>query len=155
MADRGVPQQITKLILTDPVANRAQDQSRDAVNSLAKTYAVTQQIQNRAAGVSVQQNVSKSVTFNAQTASHFTVTLTGDASASIVNVSAGQVLTFVIVQDATGAHAFAWPAYVNGNSKFPMRGAGAVGATANKASCQTFRFDGTTLWATSAIQTGI
>jgi hypothetical protein len=61
--------------------------------------------------------VSFSITpvFNASTGSSFDLTLTGNVGASTLsNTVAGQKITFVIVQDATGGRSFTWPTNVFG-----------------------------------------
>ena len=74
--------------------------------------------------------------FNAASASGFVITLTGNVtSSSVTGAVAGQTITFKILQDATGARTFAWPAN--------FVGAEAISATANAWSLQSFYFDGT------------
>ena len=54
-----------------------------------------------------------SVTFNAGTSAQFDLTLTGDvASSSLINATDGQLLAFIISQDGSGGHSFAWPTNV-------------------------------------------
>jgi hypothetical protein len=72
----------------------------------------------------------------------FSMTLTGNVTSStIANPTIGQVITFVITQNATGGWTFAWPA----NSK----GSSAIGSNANEVSVQSFVYDGTNWRATS------
>jgi hypothetical protein len=72
----------------------------------------------------------------------FTMTLTGNVTSStITSPTPGQIITFVITQNATGGWTFAWPA----NSK----GASAIGSNANEVSVQSFVYDGTNWRATS------
>ena len=57
---------------------------------------------------------SGSLTFSTAVSSGFEVTLTGDVSAStITGLTAGQQLTFVLIQDSTGGHAFTWPSPIS------------------------------------------
>lgn len=61
----------------------------------------------------------------------FDLTLTGDVTAPIlVTPFAGQLVTFVISQDATGSHAFVWPSNVNNP--------GVINPAANSVTTQTF-----------------
>ena len=65
----------------------------------------------------------------------FTLTLTGNVtSSSISNPIAGQLIAFIITQDATGSRTFAWPASTKGASN--------VGSDANSVSVQSFVYDG-------------
>lgn len=51
-----------------------------------------------------------SIAFNAAESSGFDLTLTGNVvSSSLANTSVGQILSFVISQDATGGRKFSWP----------------------------------------------
>jgi hypothetical protein len=93
-----------------------------------------------AADIAVKTNVTFSATpaFNAGLAAlqTFTMTLTANVTSStITNATAGQILTFVITQNATGGWTFAWPT----NSK----GASAIGSNASEVSVQSFVYDGT------------
>lgn len=61
----------------------------------------------------------------------FQMTLTADVTAgTLANLTKGQMITFIIIQDGTGAHAFAWPGGVNG--------AGDIDAAASSISIQSF-----------------
>jgi hypothetical protein len=96
---------------------------------------------------SVQQTISFSnnPVFNAGNGNNFKLTLTGDVAGSIVaNASAGQVLRFLLCQDATGGRAFAWPT----NFKSGMT----LGSLPNTCSLQQFYFDGTDAY---ALTTGV
>lgn len=68
------------------------------------------------------------------------ITLTGDVTSStITNQRPGESVTFVICQDGTGGHTFAWPANVRGEE--------AIGATLSTCSTQQFTYDqGATAW---------
>ena len=69
--------------------------------------------------------------FNAALASIFDITLSGDVTSStLTNVVAGQLVTFIVAQDATGNRAFAWPSNVHSVVE-PDK-------TANAISVQTF-----------------
>jgi hypothetical protein len=74
------------------------------------------------------------------------ITLTGDVTSSTLShISAGQLVSFRVCQDAAGGHAFAWPASVHG--------AIVVGQNPNTCSVQLFKaFDGTAFW---PVDTGI
>jgi hypothetical protein len=73
------------------------------------------------------------------------ITLTANAtSSSVVNATAGQVLLFLICQDATGGRTFAWPSSV--------KGGGTIGATASKCSVQEFVWDGSSARAVGTVQ---
>jgi hypothetical protein len=59
---------------------------------------------------------SATPTFDASIADVFEMTLTGNVtSSSLINQAAGQTLTFIIHQDATGNRTFAWPSSVPGS----------------------------------------
>jgi hypothetical protein len=82
--------------------------------------------------------------FDAGTASTFKMTLSGDvSSATLANASAGQMVSFVLCQDAAGNHNFAWPSNVKGGM--------AVGLQPNKCSAQAFVYDGTQAWALGVV----
>ena len=58
----------------------------------------------------VTVSYASSITFNAATAPSFDLTLTGNVTSStLINTSAGQLLLFIVSQDATGARTFSWP----------------------------------------------
>ncbi len=70
------------------------------------------------------------------------ITLTGNVTSSTLsNASAGQQINFMICQDGSGSHTFAWPSNVKGGMT--------VGATPSTCSAQTFIFDGTNAYALS------
>lgn len=74
--------------------------------------------------------------FDASAAASFLITLTGNVtSSSIINPTTGQIITFVITQDATGSRTFAWPSN--------LRGASNIGNEANSVSVQSFLYAGT------------
>jgi hypothetical protein len=74
---------------------------------------------------------SAAPTFNAAAATGFDLTLTGNVTSStLTNIIPGKVITFVIVQDATGGRTFAWPTNVIG--------AGTPDTTAGAVSVQSF-----------------
>ena len=55
-------------------------------------------------------NYATSINFNAATSAGFDLTLTGNVSTSALsNTSVGQIITFIIRQDATGNRIFPWP----------------------------------------------
>ena len=75
----------------------------------------------------------------------FTITLTGDVTSStIINPTLGQRITFIITQDSTGGHPFAWPTSTKGASN--------IGTDANSVSVQSFVWDGTNWRADSSGQ---
>ncbi|HEY3987931.1 MAG TPA: hypothetical protein VGM02_01450 [Acidobacteriaceae bacterium] len=79
-----------------------------------------------------------SLTFDCSKADGFQVTLNASVTSSTVeNASPGQIVTFVLIQDGTGGHTFAWPASITGTT--------AIDATANITNVQSFiaRADGT------------
>jgi hypothetical protein len=87
---------------------------------------------------------SATPTFDAGTASTFKMTLTGDVtSATLSNAVAGQMLSFVLCQDAVGNHNFVWPSNV--------RGGMGVGTQVGKCSAQAFVYDGTQAWALGVV----
>jgi hypothetical protein len=79
-----------------------------------------------------------SLTFDCSKANGFQVTLGGNVTSSVVeNAAPGQIVTFVLIQDGTGGHTFAWPA--------SMTGTAPIDGTANITNVQQFiaRNDGT------------
>jgi hypothetical protein len=86
---------------------------------------------------------SASPTFDASLGNTQKITLTGDVTGSTLsNAFAGQQLNFIICQDSSGGHAFAWPSNVKGGMT--------IGSTASKCSAQSFIFDGSTAYATAS-----
>jgi hypothetical protein len=86
---------------------------------------------------------SVSPTFNASLGNTQKITLTGDiTSSTLSNAFAGQQLNFIICQDSSGGHAFAWPSNVKGGMT--------IGSTASKCSAQSFIFDGSAAYATAS-----
>lgn len=84
---------------------------------------------------------SATPTFDASAGKSFSIALTGDVTSSTVsNPTPGEVITFIIAQDATGSRGFVWP------SNF--KGASAIGPEANSFSVQSFIWDGTNWRAT-------
>lgn len=72
----------------------------------------------------------------------FAMTLTADVTSStIINLTKGQAVRFIITQDGVGGHAFAFPAIAKGESN--------IGPDAGSVSIQDFFYDGTSLRATS------
>jgi hypothetical protein len=70
----------------------------------------------------------------------FQITLTGDVlSSTLINASPGQIVTFIIFQDGTGNHLFAWPSNVHNTT--------VVNPVASSVTVQSFivRSDGTLL----------
>lgn len=66
----------------------------------------------------------------------FKITLTADVTSSTIsNPTSGQRITFIIVQDGTGGHNFAWPTNTKGSSN--------IGGNAGEVSVQSFVYDGT------------
>lgn len=86
---------------------------------------------------------SATPTFNAALGNSFKIILTGDVTSSTLsNALAGQLLVFVIVQDGTGNHAFAWPSNVLGGASIID-----VAAAANSVVVQMFHYDGSNAYA--------
>ena len=84
---------------------------------------------------------SATPTFNASSGNIHKLVLRGNVSSSILsNARAGQHITFIICQDSIGNRAFVWPASVKGAMTISLR--------ANRCSCQSFVYDGSTAWAT-------
>lgn len=84
---------------------------------------------------------SATPTFDASASGSFTMTLTGNVtSSSVTNPTTGQMITFILKQDATGSRTFAWP------SNF--KGASNIGPDANVYSVQSFIYDGANWQAT-------
>ena len=91
---------------------------------------------------------STTPTFDASAGNTQKITLTGNVTSSTLsNARAGEELKFVVCQDSTGNRTFAWPANVKGGMT--------IGSTASKCSSQSFIFDGTNAYATSAGVTGM
>jgi hypothetical protein len=87
---------------------------------------------------------SATPSFDAGTASTFKMTLTGDVTSStLANAAAGQMMSFVLCQDAVGNHNFAWPSNVKGGMT--------VGLQPSKCSAQAFVYDGTQAWAVGMV----
>lgn len=83
------------------------------------------------------QVFSATPTFDCSTSGTFEMTLTANVtSITITNPIVGQILTFIIHQDATGSRTWAWPA--------SFKGATAIGSTLSTTSVQQFiqAFDG-------------
>lgn len=60
--------------------------------------------------VLVNETFASTIAFDGSTATAFEVDLTGNVTGStFVNGIAGQLYTFILVQDATGSHTFAYP----------------------------------------------
>lgn len=79
---------------------------------------------------------SATPTFDASQGNTIKITLTGNVTSSTLsNAVAGQMITFVIVQDVSGAHTFVWPTTV--------KNAIGVSTTGSATTIQTFIFDGT------------
>lgn len=79
--------------------------------------------------------------FECAKASTFEITLTGNVTSStLLDITEGQRVTFIIKQDATGGRTFAWPTN--------MIGAPAVNPGGNAVTAQTFYYDGTNAIAT-------
>jgi hypothetical protein len=87
---------------------------------------------------------SATPSFDAGAVSTFKMTLTGDVSSStLANAAAGQMLSFVVCQDATGNHNFVWPSNIKGGMT--------VGLQPSKCSAQAFVYDGTQGWAVGMV----
>ncbi len=85
-------------------------------------------------------------TFDASQGNTFKMTMTGTVTSSfLINAVAGQSLNFIICEDAAAGWTFTWPP----NFKGGMSIAG-INAGSSKCFGQSFIFDGTTAYATSA-----
>lgn len=130
---------LTDAILPSPLANKAWYQFSAMASGLAtalanKGYvvndapfvdlvAVLSNIVTDADLVSSLVNVSyaTSVNFNAATSTGFYLSLTGNVStATLTNTSSGQLLIFIIAQDATGGRTFPWPSQLNTTAICPQ-----------------------------------
>jgi Pectate lyase superfamily protein len=89
---------------------------------------------------------SSAPNFDMSQGNTFLITLTGDATATVSNIAAGQQVTFHICQDATGGHAFNWPSNVHGGMAINASN----NSTASKCDIQSFSSSSTTLYATGA-----
>ena len=139
----------TDAILPSPTANKGFYQWSSVCAALAqalsnKGYTVSDA--NYAALVAVMANIrtnadvlpglvtvaySATPAFNAALSAGFDITLTGNVTSStITGQFFGELIAFVIVQDATGGRTFAWPSNVYG--------AGAIGLAPNAISVQLF-----------------
>ncbi len=92
---------------------------------------------------------SATPTYDASVTNGFKLTLTGNVTSSTLsNAVAGQVVTFVFCQDATGGRTNVWPTNV--------KGGGIITPTANICSMQSFEYDGTNAYATGGMtDTGV
>jgi len=83
---------------------------------------------------------SATPTFNATLSSSFKITLTANVTSStLTNATAGQILTFQIVEDNVGGRTWTWPTN--------FKGAMTLTTTANAINTQIFYFDGTNAFA--------
>ncbi len=90
---------------------------------------------------------SATPTFDCSLGNIQTITLTGNVTSStLANCTAGEILVFDIVEDATGGHTFTWPSNVHQG--------GAITTTANEHNRQMFYSDGTNLWSVGPMQPG-
>jgi hypothetical protein len=95
------------------------------------------------AGTAARNTVafSDSPVFDLSSGNVQSITMTGDVpSPSITGLVDGQTVSFLICQDSTGGHVFAWPPNVLGGMS--------VGLVPNKCSAQQFVSDGNRLYAT-------
>lgn len=97
-----------------------------------------------AAGFVAVTELSGTMAFDAGLGNTFEVTLNANVSSTnLMNAQSGQWMHFIICQPSSGGpYTFNWPASV--------RGGMTVGTTAGKCSAQSFVFDGTSAFATSA-----
>jgi hypothetical protein len=88
---------------------------------------------------------SSTPTFNGANNNSFFMTMTGNVSSSTFsNGVKGQLYTFVLYQDGTGARVMTWPTN--------MKGPGTIDPTANITNVQQFIFDGTNLLSVAPMQ---
>jgi hypothetical protein len=103
-------------------------------------------VPNRVSGMNLNVKVvsfSATPTFDVSLGDTQKITLTGDVTRSTLsNATAGQSINFIICQDSGGSHTFVWPTNVKGGMT--------IGSTLSTCSAQSFRFDGTNAYATSA-----
>ncbi len=79
-------------------------------------------------------------TFDGGVANTFKITLKGNVTGSrLTNATAGEHLSFIVCQDASGGRNFAWPSNVKGGA--------ILGLKAGACSAQSFIFDGTNAYA--------
>jgi hypothetical protein len=91
---------------------------------------------------------SATPTFSATLGGSFKITLTANVTSSTLsNAIVGQVLRFIICQDATGSRTFVWPTNVLGGMT--------IGSTLSTCSAQTFLYDGTNAYALASGVTGM
>lgn len=84
---------------------------------------------------------SATPSFDASLGNSFKMTLTGNiTSMTFSNLTDGQEITLLFVQDGTGNHTVAWPAAVKGGIDF-----GGAAILPNAIVTQKFHVDGTTL----------
>lgn len=77
------------------------------------------------------------------TVGSFKITLTGNVTSStLTGATAGQLIVFEIIQDATGGRTFVWPTNVKNAMSITGQAAGA-----NEVSTQMFYYDGTNAYA--------
>jgi hypothetical protein len=81
-------------------------------------------------------------TFNLSLGNVFKVVMQENETATVSNQTAGQLVSFIVCQDGSGNHTFAWPVNVKGGMT--------VGAIASTCNAQSFVADGTNLYAVSA-----
>ena len=82
---------------------------------------------------------SSTPTFDASLGNSFKLTLTGNVTSSTLsNAIAGQLLTFVIIQDSSGNHSFVWPTNVLGGVDITN-----LVSLPNQYVVQQFHYDGT------------
>ncbi len=100
-----------------------------------RTSSATRTIGGSAAYTTVTFSATPTFTALSTTADSWTITLTGNVtSSSLVSATTGELLTFNICQDGSGAHTFVPP----GN----VLNMGTVDSTASACSHQTFVYDG-------------
>lgn len=91
---------------------------------------------------------SATPTFDASLGNSFKITLTGNVTSSTLsNPQAGQLISWLICQDATGSRTFVWPTNVKGGMT--------IGSTLSTCSAQNFLYDGTNAYALSGGVTGM
>jgi hypothetical protein len=84
-------------------------------------------------------NVASSATpvFDCSQGCTFKMTLTSNATVTIINPDAGHMYTFLLYQDANGLHSVTWPANLKGGISIPIT------SLANSVAAQTVIYDGT------------
>ncbi|MEN6532162.1 MAG: hypothetical protein ABFD89_00770 [Bryobacteraceae bacterium] len=116
-------------------------------SSAASTIAGNINVQGRIYSAVQTVTYSATPTFSAALYNNFKLTLTGNVTSSTLSgETAGQTITFLILENATGGNAFVWPP--------EMKGGMSINTAANAWNLQEFWCDGTYCYAKSEGQSG-